>query len=271
MRQRRALLRPLRGRQAPDCQTQDQGGNQGRHHRAGHPPRWTDPRRHGPAAPGAGRDSVSGRTRSPELFARGGRAAGGIGRGIHGQPHAVLRVDSVERAPVHELGPKIEHHPRFPQRVNVGFLQVVDRRHARLRVWERGAGETQACGTGACAAAVAAIRQGWMDSPVQIELPGGRLSIEWAGPGQPVMMTGPAVRVLKDRFAYDRPDPGQHSATRRRSRRRLPARPSGVLRRPRRADPGIAHPTPAGHRRVAGGAPGRCASATSRCAIACRS
>lgn len=138
MRQRRALLRPLRGRQAPDCQTQDQGGNQGRHHRAGHPPRWTDPRRHGPAAPGAGRDSVSGRTRSPELFARGGRAAGGIGRGIHGQPHAVLLVDSVERAPVHELGPKIEHHPRFPQRVNVGFLQVVDRRHARLRVWERG-------------------------------------------------------------------------------------------------------------------------------------
>jgi len=114
-----------------------------------------------------------------------------------GNPHAVLRVDSVDTAPVHELGPQIEHHPRFPQRVNVGFLQVVDRGHARLRVWERGAGETQACGTGACAAAVAAIRQGWMDSPVQIDLPGGRLSIEWAGPGQPVMMTGPAVRVFE--------------------------------------------------------------------------
>lgn len=82
-----------------------------------------------------------------------------------GNPHAVLRVEDVDRAPVHELGPKLEHHPRFPQRVNVGFLQVQDRHQARLRVWERGAGETRACGTGACAAAVAAIRQGWMDSP----------------------------------------------------------------------------------------------------------
>ncbi|WP_028241437.1 diaminopimelate epimerase [Stutzerimonas azotifigens] len=114
-----------------------------------------------------------------------------------GNPHAVLRVDDVNTAPVHALGPKLEHHPRFPQRVNVGFLQVQDRHQARLRVWERGAGETQACGTGACAAAVVAIGQGWMDSPAQIELPGGRLSIEWAGPGQPVMMTGPAVRVYE--------------------------------------------------------------------------
>ncbi|AJE23095.1 diaminopimelate epimerase [Azotobacter chroococcum] len=114
-----------------------------------------------------------------------------------GNPHAVLRVEDVESAPVHALGPKLEHHPRFPQRVNVGFLQVVDRQHARLRVWERGAGETQACGTGACAAAVAAIRQGWMDSPVLIDLPGGRLSIAWAGPGQSVMMTGPAMRVYE--------------------------------------------------------------------------
>ncbi|MFB8830105.1 diaminopimelate epimerase [Azotobacter sp. CWF10] len=114
-----------------------------------------------------------------------------------GNPHAVLRVENVESAPVHELGPKLEHHPRFPQRVNVGFLQIVDRQHARLRVWERGAGETQACGTGACAAAVAAIRQGWMDSPVLVDLPGGRLSIAWAGPGQSVMMTGPAVRVYE--------------------------------------------------------------------------
>ena len=114
-----------------------------------------------------------------------------------GNPHAVLRVDNVDTAPVHALGPKVEHHPRFPQRVNVGFLQIVDRHQARLRVWERGAGETQACGTGACAAAVAAIRQGWMESPVQLELPGGRLSIEWAGPGRPVIMTGPAVRVYE--------------------------------------------------------------------------
>jgi diaminopimelate epimerase len=114
-----------------------------------------------------------------------------------GNPHAVLRVDDVHTAPVHELGPKIENHPRFPQRVNAGFLQVIDRHRANLRVWERGAGETQACGTGACAAAVAAISQGWMDSPVTLDLPGGRLHIEWAGPGKPVLMTGPAVRVFE--------------------------------------------------------------------------
>ncbi|TRZ63425.1 diaminopimelate epimerase [Pseudomonas alloputida] len=114
-----------------------------------------------------------------------------------GNPHAVLRVDDVSTAPVHELGPKIENHPRFPQRVNAGFIQVIDRHRANLRVWERGAGETLACGTGACAAAVAAISQGWMDSPVSLDLPGGRLHIEWAGPGKPVMMTGPAVRVYE--------------------------------------------------------------------------
>jgi diaminopimelate epimerase len=114
-----------------------------------------------------------------------------------GNPHAVLRVDDVSTAPVHELGPKIENHPRFPQRVNAGFIQVIDRHRANLRVWERGAGETQACGTGACAAAVAAISQGWMDSPVSLDLPGGRLHIEWAGPGKPVLMTGPAVRVYE--------------------------------------------------------------------------
>ncbi|WNC10088.1 diaminopimelate epimerase [Pseudomonas coleopterorum] len=114
-----------------------------------------------------------------------------------GNPHAVLRVDDINNAPVHTLGPKIEHHPRFPARVNVGFLHVVDRTRAQLRVWERGAGETQACGTGACAAAVAAISQGWMDSPLLLDLPGGRLSIEWAGAGHSVIMTGPAVRVFE--------------------------------------------------------------------------
>jgi diaminopimelate epimerase len=114
-----------------------------------------------------------------------------------GNPHAVLRVYDINNAPVDVLGPKIEHHPRFPARVNVGFLHVVDRQRAQLRVWERGVGETQACGTGACAAAVAAITQGWMDSPMLIDLPGGRLSIEWAGPGHSVVMTGPAVRVYE--------------------------------------------------------------------------
>ncbi len=114
-----------------------------------------------------------------------------------GNPHGVLRVDDVDSAPVHQLGAQLEVHPRFPQKANIGFLQVVDTHHARLRVWERGCGETQACGTGACAAAVAGIRQGWLQTPVQIELPGGKLSIEWAGPGQPVLMTGPAVRVFE--------------------------------------------------------------------------
>ncbi len=114
-----------------------------------------------------------------------------------GNPHAVLRVNDINSAPVHELGPQIEHHPRFPQRVNVGFIQIIDRHRAQLRVWERGAGYPPACGPGAGAAAVAAISQGWMDSPLLIDLPGGRLSIEWAGPGQPVLMTGPAVRVFE--------------------------------------------------------------------------
>lgn len=114
-----------------------------------------------------------------------------------GNPHGVLRVDNVDTAPVHEIGPQLETHPRFPNKANIGFIQIVSRSHARLRVWERGAGETRACGTGACAAAVAAISQGWMDSPAQIELPGGRLTIEWAGVDQPVMMTGPAVRVYE--------------------------------------------------------------------------
>ncbi len=114
-----------------------------------------------------------------------------------GNPHGVLRVADVDTAPVHALGAQLETHPRFPQKANIGFLQIVDAHHARLRVWERGCGETQACGTGACAAAVAGIRQGWLESPVQISLPGGSLSIEWAGPGQPVLMTGPALRVFE--------------------------------------------------------------------------
>ena len=114
-----------------------------------------------------------------------------------GNPHAVLVVNDVAGAPVERLGPAIEHHPRFPNRVNVGFLQVVDAHSAKLRVWERGAGETLACGTGACAAAVAGIRQGLLQSPVQITLPGGTLTLEWAGPGHSVMMTGPASRVYE--------------------------------------------------------------------------
>ena len=114
-----------------------------------------------------------------------------------GNPHAVLRVDDVDAAPVTTLGAAIEQHPRFPRRVNAGFMQVSDQHHIRLRVFERGSGETLACGTGACAAAVAGIQRGWLQSPVQVALPGGELTIEWAGDAQPVLMTGPATTVFR--------------------------------------------------------------------------
>lgn len=114
-----------------------------------------------------------------------------------GNPHSVTLVDDLDSFPVASLGPLIEKHTRFAQGVNAGFMQLIDRHHARLRVYERGAGETLACGTGACAAAVAGIRLGHLVSPVSIQLPGGALHIEWAGPGQPVMMTGPATRVYE--------------------------------------------------------------------------
>ena len=114
-----------------------------------------------------------------------------------GNPHAVLRVEDVDQAPVETLGPHLESHPLFPERVNVGFLQVVTRHQARLRVFERGSGETLACGSGACAAAVVGIEQGVLDSPVEIHLPGGSLTINWQGRGFPVMMQGPAVTVFE--------------------------------------------------------------------------
>ncbi|MBZ0131639.1 MAG: diaminopimelate epimerase [Rhodocyclaceae bacterium] len=114
-----------------------------------------------------------------------------------GNPHAVQVVPNVDAAPVAEQGPLIENHPRFPQRVNAGFMQVTDRHAIRLRVYERGAGETLACGTGACAAVVAGIARGLLDSPVQVTTRGGDLTIAWAGPGQPVRMTGPAVTVFE--------------------------------------------------------------------------
>ena len=114
-----------------------------------------------------------------------------------GNPHAVQRVDDAEAAPVSLQGPKIEHHPRFPNRVNAGFMQVVARNHIKLRVYERGAGETLACGTGACAAVVAGIRLGWLDAKVDVDTHGGRLTIEWQGQGQPVLMTGPAQTVFE--------------------------------------------------------------------------
>jgi diaminopimelate epimerase len=117
-----------------------------------------------------------------------------------GNPHAVQVVVDVDAAPVEQLGPLIETHPRFPRRVNAGFMEIVDRHAIRLRVHERGAGETLACGTGACAAVVAGIRRGLLDSPVRVSMHGGELSIGWAGAAgndkNAVMMTGPATTVF---------------------------------------------------------------------------
>ena len=109
-----------------------------------------------------------------------------------GNPHAVIRVPSVDAAPVDSVGPAVENHPRFPRRVNVGFLEIVTPDHVRLRVYERGVGETRACGTGACAAVVVGRRHGPLAEEVNVDVPGGRLVVRWPGPGQPVWLIGPA-------------------------------------------------------------------------------
>ncbi len=113
-----------------------------------------------------------------------------------GNPHAVVLVDDVDQAHVSFLGPLIENHPAFPNRVNAGFLQVLSRTEVKLRVYERGSGETLACGTGACAAVVAGIQQGWLDAKVKVHTRGGVLTIEWQGEGASVMMSGPATTVF---------------------------------------------------------------------------
>lgn len=113
-----------------------------------------------------------------------------------GNPHAVTTVANVEQAPVLALGPLIEHHAAFPNRVNAGFMQVISRQQIKLRVFERGAGETLACGTGACAAVVAGVRLGLLDPQVEVQTRGGKLTIEWSGLGHPVWMTGPATTVF---------------------------------------------------------------------------
>ena len=120
-----------------------------------------------------------------------------IGAASIGNPHAVLQVTDVDTAPVLDLGPQIERHPRFRERVNVGFMQIVAPDHIRLRVFERGAGETAACGSGACAAVVIGQVQGSLNKEVRVSLPGGDLVISWAGVGEPLFMTGPATRVFE--------------------------------------------------------------------------
>ena len=114
-----------------------------------------------------------------------------------GNPHAVIIVENIDNAPLQTQGPLIENHPQFPQRVNAGFMQIMNQHEIKLRVFERGAGETLACGTGACAAAVAGMRLGKLQSPVKVAMRGGELNISWGGNNTPVMMTGPAVKVFK--------------------------------------------------------------------------
>jgi diaminopimelate epimerase len=113
-----------------------------------------------------------------------------------GNPHVVLCVSDVKTAPVERFGPSIESHPRFAKRTNVGFMQIVDRTHIRLRVYERGAGETLACGTGACAAVAVGRMRGLLDSDVRVDLPGGTATVTWPGIGQPMWLTGPATMVF---------------------------------------------------------------------------
>ncbi len=117
-----------------------------------------------------------------------------------GNPHAVLQVENTELAPVETLGPAIESHPDFPERVNAGFMEIINRSEIRLRVFERGVGETLACGSGACAAVVAGQLQDLLDSDVKVHLKGGSLDISWQGEGSPVMMTGPATTVFQGRI-----------------------------------------------------------------------
>lgn len=117
-----------------------------------------------------------------------------------GNPHAVMRVDNIGKAPVQTLGPQIESHSRFPKRVNAGFMEVIDRQQVKLRVFERGVGETQACGTGACAAVVYGRLMDWLDEKVCVQLPGGKLYIEWPGEEQAIFMTGPATTVYEGKI-----------------------------------------------------------------------
>jgi len=126
-----------------------------------------------------------------------------LGAASMGNPHAVVEVPDVEGAPVEAIGRALQDHPAFPERVNVGFLQVVDSGHAKLRVYERGAGETLACGSGACAALVVGQLWGRLGASVAMQLRGGTLKMEWAGEGQPVFMTGPAATVYRGDLEWD--------------------------------------------------------------------
>jgi diaminopimelate epimerase len=144
-------------------------------------------------------------TREADIYPlRVGESELRIGAVSMGNPHAVIQVPTVATAAVDTIGPSVENHPRFPRRTNVGFMEVVDRDHIRLRVFERGVGETRACGTGACAAAVVGQRLGLLAQDVAVDLPGGRLQVQWGGPGTRVWMSGPAVDVFQGTLDLER-------------------------------------------------------------------
>ncbi|MEP1216762.1 MAG: diaminopimelate epimerase [Marinobacter sp.] len=155
-----------------------------------------------------------------------------------GNPHGVLVVDDVDIAPVGELGPRLENHPRFPARANIGFLQILDRTHARLRVFERGSGETMACGSGACAAVVAGCLRGLLDNRVDVELKGGHLVIEWQGEGTPVMMEGPTASVFEGQLRL----PGEQPPRRRKNTRQGDTRPGHQRQQNRHRQPVTSKP-----------------------------
>ena len=151
-----------------------------------------DPR----ALPMAAADGAGALNEAPMYTLNVGGANLEIGAVSMGNPHAVLRVSDVKTAPVERFGPSIERHARFPKRTNVGFMQIVGRDHIRLRVFERGAGETLACGTGACAAVAVGRRDGLLDEQVRVDLPGGTAMVSWAAMGEHVWLTGPATTVF---------------------------------------------------------------------------
>ena len=151
-----------------------------------------DPR----ALPMAAADGAGVQTEAPRYSLQVDGTEVEIGAVSMGNPHAVLRVPDVKTAPVERFGPSIEHHPRFPKRANVGFMQIISRDHIRLRVFERGAGETLACGTGACAAVAVGRRQGLLDEDVRVDLPGGTASVSWPAQAKQLWLTGPATTVF---------------------------------------------------------------------------
>ena len=197
MRKWCALFRPFRARPRPDRQVRNRRVDCGWRDSTEAGDGRTGDSGYGGTALAACRYPVEASRQSPGYSLDVEGESLQVGVVSMGNPHLVWRVDDIDSAPVERLGPVLERHPRFPRRVNVGFMQVVARDAIRLRVFERGVGETLACGTGACAAVVVGRVQGLLDARARVSLRGGELDIYWAGEGAPVLMTGPAVTVFE--------------------------------------------------------------------------